>query len=237
MKKNSYPKIKLQKSIKNDIYNAVDFVTHDENIEYKNWFLPEDLRFILDGKFSKKEIKKILKEYTGVYYYIHQKEINTGFRDGIKRWKKIENQYFSLVSRIFKNHPWPKGIYTGFVTIFKMFPRWIKPKVFYFPYKDTLGATAPRVIAHEAMHFMFFSYIKAKYHLTELSEIKGKGERYVWKVSEVFNTVIENWKPYNRLIKQDMIEPYPGLEKIYAKMRKQWEKKQDVDWILDQWFK
>ena len=75
MKKNNYPKIILKKDIKQDAHNAIDFITGEEEIEYKNWFLPEELRFLLNGKFSKKEIKKILEEYTKIYYHLNQKEI------------------------------------------------------------------------------------------------------------------------------------------------------------------
>ena len=235
MKKNNYPKIILKKDIKQDAHNAIDFIIGEEEIEYKNWFLPEELRFLLNGKFSKKEIKKILEEYTKIYYYLHQKEIDKGFSEAVRNWKKIEKKYFLLVGKIFKNHPWPKGKYTGFASVFRMFPRWIEPKIFYFPYQDTLGATAPRVIAHEALHFMFFSYIKKKYNLTEASKIKGRGDSYVWEVSEVFNTIMEKWDPYKKIIK-NFSKPYPGMEKMYTKMSKQWKQKQDIDWVLDHWF-
>ena len=118
-----------------------------------------------------------------------------------------------------------------------MFPRNIQDKTFYFPYSkdlhDPLGT-----IAHEMLHFIFFDYIKKKYGIKQDDEFKGKDPKFVWQVLETFNTVIENWKPYKKIFNAwKNCKPYPGCEKMFAKMIKQWNLKQDIDEFLDKWFK
>ncbi len=60
------PKVKFVINPKADIENCLYFVkyNHIENPEYIKWFLPKELYFVLNDKFSQKERGDILKEYT-----------------------------------------------------------------------------------------------------------------------------------------------------------------------------
>ncbi|MFH1533536.1 MAG: hypothetical protein ABID64_01240 [Nitrospirota bacterium] len=115
-----------------------------------------------------------------------------------------------------------------------MFPRYVKQKIFFFPHQHRITRFSNKVIAHEMLHFIFFDYLEKKFNLKEHSKIKNKPDDYIWKVSEVFNNAIEDWKPYNELFKEDP-KPYPGTEKMFSKMKKQWQEKQDIDWLLEEW--
>jgi hypothetical protein len=237
MSQNNYPKLNFKYSVNTDVKNAIDFINSDHDIEYKNWFLPEALRFVLDGKFFQAEIKKILREYTRVFYYINEEEIKYGMQDAIKQWKKVEKKYYFLVEMIFKNHPWPQGGYTCFPSIFNVFSAWENSRVFCFPYKKIGETDAKRIIAHEMLHIIFFDYVKVKYKITKQTKLKGKDQSYLWQVSEIFNAVIENWEPYAKIFCAEEPGIYPGTEKNNVKMRKQWERNQDIDWLLDYWLK
>jgi len=115
-----------------------------------------------------------------------------------------------------------------------MLPRYVKQKIFFFPYKHKISKYSNKVIAHELLHFIFFDYLEKNHGLEEWSKIKNKPDDYIWKISEVFNNVIEDWRPYNRLLK-DKPNPYTGTEKMFEKMKKQWREKQDIDWLLEGW--
>lgn len=234
-----YPKIKFKIDLRVDTKNAVDFIKYNRSKQYKHfalWFLPEELRYILDKKISVSEKNKIIKDYTKKTYKDEKEEIAVGAKKVEDDWLRIEEKYFGLVDKIFKGYSWPRGNYRGYISIFKMYPRYVDSKIFFFPYKHRIPKYSNKVIAHEMLHFIFFDYINKRYSLREKSKIKNRPDNFVWQVSEVFNNVMENWEPYNKVIK-DKGQPYPGTEEIYELMSKQWLERQDVDWLLDKWLK
>jgi len=195
-----YPKIKFKADLKTDTENCISFLKHKrprQNKQFVVWFLPLDLRYILDKKILIKKRDGIIKEYVRRAYKNKKTEIESGLKEMIENWRKVEKAYFRLVGRVFKNHPWPKGNYRGFASIFYMFPRYIDKRIFFFPYTHKIPKYANKVIAHEMLHFMFFDYIEGKYGLKENSRIKDRPANYIWQVSEVFNNVMENWELYN----------------------------------------
>lgn len=194
------------------------------------------MHFILDNNFSQKEREKILIKYTENFYKTKEKEIKNGLRNVVKEWGKVENTNFKIIDKVFKKHSWPKGNYFGIVSIFWMYPRYISKKTFFFPYRHRIINYANRVISHEMLHFIFFDYIKKRYDLDEGAEFKNKHPEYLWRVSEVFNNIIENWEPYKK-VSQAKSLPYNGTEKMFKKMKNQWQKKQDIDELLDKWLK
>lgn len=232
-----YPKIKFIFGLKADTDNAINFLGHRRTGQYKRfvrWFLPDDLKYILNKKYSKKQKNEIIKSYTKKVYKEKRLEIANGVGKVISDWKRVEDGYYKLVDRIFKNYPWPKGDYRGFASIFWMYPRYIDQKIFFFPYTHRIPRFANKVIVHEMLHFIFFDYIDKRYGLKYYSKIKGRPGNYIWQVSEVFNNVMEAWPTYKK-ISGDQARPYPGTEKMFARMKKQWSQKQDIDWLLDQW--
>lgn len=139
-----------------------------------------------------------------------------------------------MVNKIFKNHPWPKGKYIGYVSAFLMYPRNIREKTFFFPFSHSTPKFSNIIIAHELLHFIFFDYIKK--HGYKESKTHNKKAEYIWQISEVFNAVIENWDPYYKIFKvKDLKQkPYTG-QKYFQKMEKQWRENQNIDQLLEQW--
>ncbi len=234
-----YPKIQFKADLKADTENCISFLKHKrpkQNKDFVVWFLPEDLRYILDKKISIKKRDEIIKEYVRREYEAKNKEIEEGVKKAAGEWRRAEPAYFKLIDKIFKNYHWPKGNYRGFSSIFHMFPRYVDEKIFFFPYIHKIPKFANKVIAHEMLHFIFFDYINKKYDLKQNSKIKNRSSNYIWQVSEAFNNVIEGWAPYKKIFKFGS-RPYAGTEKIFARMKKQWAEKQDIDWLLDKWLK
>ncbi|MBI4599974.1 hypothetical protein HY732_03555, partial [Candidatus Uhrbacteria bacterium] len=82
-----------------------------------------------------------------------------------------------------------------------------------------------------------FDFLKKNYGISEHDRIRGKHSKYVWQVSETFNAVIENWKPYRRIFdSKEHRKPYPGCEKMFQTMTRQWARRQDIEYLLDKWF-
>ena len=238
MKSKSYPNLKLIVDPAVDIKHGPTFVFNSIKNGRRNFlprFLPYLLHYVISEKISNAKRNKIISDYGRYCYKAHTSEIKSGTKTVVADWDKMKNKYFCLVDLIFKKHHWPKGYYVGFATIWHSYPRNVKNMTFYFPYSHSLPQYANKVISHEMLHFMFFDYIKSRYGLAEGAKIKGKDVNYVWKVSEAFNNVIEEWAPYKKIFKHPA-RPYKETLDIFNKMSRQWKQKQDIDWLLDQWF-
>jgi hypothetical protein len=229
------PKLSLKIDSSKDIDNAKFFIKTVKNDTFLDWFFSPKLQYINSGSFSNSEKNKIVTEYAKYAYKVDSKYIKEGVSDTEKRWSAVENKFYKLIDEVFQGHPWPKGNYTGYASIFRMYPRDIKGKSFFFPFskkiQDPLG-----VIAHEMVHFIYFDYIKKKYGMSEETVLKGKSPDYIWRVSEAFNRMMENTKEYKKIFGFDKDkEEYKECADIYAKMREQWNKENDINKLLDMW--
>jgi hypothetical protein len=229
------PKLKLVWDVEADARLGVSYLDCNSQ-EHIRYFLPRNFHYVLSGKFTKAERKKIIREYARHIHKIKHKEIRKGLADTRKEWTKVEADYYKVIDRIFKGHPWPKGNYRGYVSIWHMFPRDIKNKKFWFPFDHTIFNPVS-TIAHEMLHFMFFDYVEKNYGLQEGDELASTDPDYLWQVSEIFNNVIEHWPPYAKVIPFDNVKPYPGTEKMFTKMKAHWRDNEDIDALLDKWLK
>ncbi|OGF31931.1 hypothetical protein A2533_00645 [Candidatus Falkowbacteria bacterium RIFOXYD2_FULL_35_9] len=226
------PKIKLKIDLKQDIENAKWFV---KNGQFVDWFLPRELYFILEEKYSTKQKNQFITDYTNQTFEAKKGQIKAGVEKSKFRWQKTEKSFFNFANDLFQDHKWPAGKYIGYASIFKMFPRDIKNKTFFFPYSDS-RLDPIQTIAHELLHFIFFDYVKKKYKLGQHSQLKNKAKNYIWQVSEAFNTTIENSAEFKKIFHvRKNCKPYPECRKIYTKMNKQWQQNQDVEKLLDYW--
>ena len=156
-----HPKVTLKIDIEKDINNCINFLRSEKKgnkRQFLLWFLPDDFQYILGKKFSARERNKIIREYTRRVYKTKKDEIRDGFNKVKKDWKIIAERYFDLVDKVFDGHSWPKGDYRGIVSIYKMYPRYIKHKIFFFPYTHRIPKYASKVIAHEILHFIFLQH-------------------------------------------------------------------------------
>lgn len=215
---------------KQDILNYALFIKYSDK-KFLKMFLPKELHYILRGKLSKAEKEKIIKEYVLENFKKQKEEIRSNIKEINRQWKKVEKDYFGLMSRVFKNHPWPKGKYIGFASVFTMFPRDVDDKTFYFSgFRKNINFCLSTT-AHEMIHFIFFDCIKEKYNITQNTKFP-----YVWNVSEVFNLVIEKWKPYVDIFRTKGIPYDKAHAKMLPKMEKIWKESEDIDILLKKYF-
>ncbi|MFH1161994.1 MAG: hypothetical protein V1696_01830 [Candidatus Jorgensenbacteria bacterium] len=233
-----YPKVKLVISPARDAEIGVNFLKFrrlGRSRTLRRKFYPTEILPVVMERISAKKRDRLIKAYARRIHKERSREIKRGVAQARTHWASVEKRYFRLVDRIFKKHPWPKGRYKGFASVFWMFPRDVSEKTFFFPYAHKLPCYANKIIAHELLHFMFFDYIGERYGLRKHSKIPGKPNDYVWKVSEAFNTAMEQWAPYRRLFRYGG-RSYAEIEAMVKRMAAQWRRRQDVDLLLDQWF-
>lgn len=230
-----YPKIKLVEDVNQDARLGVGFVRMHlrSSRRHLRRFLPDELLDILKKGVSAKIRDRRVRAYAHRQHCAEHSKISKNLVGIRKNWKRVEKRYFRLVDKIFKDHSWPPGKYIGYATVFWMYPRNINNKTFYFPYKHRKPHYANKVIAHEALHFIFFDYVEKKYGIDWRDE---KSYGHLWKVSEAFNAVIEEWAPYKKLFLYGG-NPHLGTEKMAKLMSRQWNRQRDIDKLLDKWLK
>jgi len=227
-----YPKIKFKIEQEKEIEIYFNFL---RDAKYHN--LDREMRWAFYGpypelKVLKKNLTKrqkeiILQNYIKKYYKEYIPLIKKGAFIAKKQWKKYERAFFILTDNIFSNYPWPKGKYIAYPTIWGMYPRNIKNKVFWFPIKHKKKNYISVVIAHEMLHFVFYDYLYKHYP-------KYKNHKYdfkIWNISEAFNIVIQNSPEWVKIFKEKC-KFYPGHKRLIKKMQKIWQEKQNIDYLL-----
>ena len=222
-----YPRVKFIIDRKQDLaalYWGDDYIKH---------CFPNNMRFVNEKNFSKKERLKLAESFAKNRYKKELSSIKSDLKITEQKWRKHEKTFFRLVDKIFKNYPWPKGNYRGYASVFYRFPRFISQKKFAFPtqYNNPKYADVDlRVIAHEMLHFIAYDYLQKKYHLKP-SESRDK-DNFFWQFTENLNVLIENSKMWQPMSKKFVSRPYDSAKKLYLKMEKIWRKSHDLDNLI-----
>jgi hypothetical protein len=189
---NKHPNLKFLIKPEEDIVVYFAFEKESKIFEssfkiLENYFFKKHPRIkILKQIQSKKKRKKFLENYVAEYYKSHKEWIRKKVQEIQRKWEKTQKQFFSLTDKLFQNHFWPKGNYQGFVTIWGIFPRDIKRKIFQFPYKGEVFKRVEVIIAHEMLHFLFYDYLYK--HFPQYKACKFAYP--VWILSEAFNEAV-----------------------------------------------
>lgn len=225
----NYPKLKFIISQKQELKTYLGFLKTGKFVENQKdmnlaFYRPHPKLNILKNKALNDKVKKeIVTDYIKKFYQKHHLEIKKGAERIKRNWQKIAPKFYELTDKIFKNNSWPRGRYIAYSTIWGIYPRFLKSKIFLFPYKHPKKNYAMVVIAHEMLHFMFYGYVYEncpKYG-------KEKYQEKLWEVSEVLNIIIQNSPEWVKIFGVKCIE-YPGLKKLRKKAQRTWKKKQDI---------
>jgi hypothetical protein len=152
-----------------------------------------------------------------------------------KRWERIAPSYFKLIEKLFDHRTWPRGKYIAYGTIWGVYPRFLENKTFQIPFRHKVPQYVPVVIAHELLHFLFYDYFYERF--PKLS--RQKDASFVWHVSEIFNTLVQNSPEWMSCFKRKSLG-YPEHDKIVANMSRKlyrqssWNLNDVVDEIIKQ---
>ncbi len=182
-------------------------------------------QFYKDGYYKIKS-EKALRRFINEKYRVRKTAMDSALVRYRKQWEKMAPQYFSLVNKLFDGRKWPRGKYIAFGTVWGMYPRFLKDKTFQIPFWHRVPGYISVVIAHELLHFMFYDYFFVRY-----SKYRRPGnDFFVWHVSEIFNTVVQNspeWLGYFKLKSMG----YPEHKKIVKRISNVWYRRDK--WNLD----
>jgi len=174
------------------------------------------------------KIKKLIFDYIDNFYKKNKEELEKTTDDFEKQWRLNEIKFFETTSKIFKNHPWPKGKYIGYVSIFDCNPRFLENKTFQVFYKHKMGPVY--VTAHELLHFIFYDYVmkKRKNLNQKLNEEK------LWRISEIVNEILFALPPLKDVINvKKKIEGYPEFKNSVKRIKNKIKKVKDIDQLID----
>lgn len=189
------------------------------------------LKKIAEDKNNQKQKDKLIKKFVKKIYQRDLTKINRAMSETKKQWQKIKKLFFKEISILFKNHPWPKGKYFVYPTIWGIYPRFLNDKTFLFPYKSKTKGFKLLVIMHEMLHFIFYDYAIKKH-----SKIFRKldTERGVfWDLAEVFNIVILSSPKFVKLHGQKNMFCHSKHKKYLPKLKKLWQETKNLDeWLI-----
>lgn len=221
------PKLKLKLNSKLDFEIAWDFYNNPKYAGVDFWEKGA-LRYHDKLKDIEKEIRKkiFLSNYTKSFYKQHKNDFEHR-RKKIELYKKKEQEFFYETEKIFKNHPWPKGKYIAYLSIFDFCPRFLDDKTFFvFMYDNGKGILF--TIFHEMLHFIFYDYCLMKYPRIFKNQDTEKGP--FWEIAEIFNTVAQQTPGFSKLHGSINDVGYPELKSKFKEAKKAWNGDID-DWI------
>lgn len=172
-------------------------------------------------------IKKLIFDYIDSFYKENYATLKKYANDFEKKWKLIEKRFFKITAQIFKNHPWPKGRYIGYISIFNCNPRFLKDKTFQIFYKHKAGPVY--ITAHELLHFIFYDYIKRR-----RKDLKKRlNDDELWRLSEIINSILLSSRPLKTVLDVKKFIGYPDLEKSIKQIKKRIKRVDDIDNLID----
>lgn len=146
----------------------------------------------------------------------------------MKCYTKRENRrFFDEVEKIFKDHPWPKGTYIAYLSLFDFCPRFLDDKTFsVFLYDNDENTLF--TIFHEMLHFIFYDYC-LKRHPKIFKKLDTERGPF-WEIAEMFNAVVQQTPVFSKLHGPTGNIGYPGLKLGFEEAKKAWNGNID-DWI------
>ena len=214
-----YPHVTFRKSAKKD-FKTLHAFTKDakyDNGRNLNWAVfnkyPRLKTQFVKNKYYKIKDKKALRNFIYEIYRTKRMSMSCVLEQHKERWEKIAPHYFSLVDTLFDGRKWPQGKYIAFGTIWGMYPRFLEDKTFQIPFWHRTPRYIPVVIAHELLHFMFYDYFYTRYPKYRYP----KHNLFVWNISEIFNTIIQNSPAWLNCFKLKSLG-YPEHEKIVRRI-------------------
>lgn len=224
----SYPRLKFQLNKNLDKKICLEFLGKKKaGIDFGGGIIRMYPQLEKARGLSGEEKREIIDEFVEDCYSEHKKELEVILKNFENSWRRCEGEFYQQVREIFKDHPWPKGKYICYPSIFNCNPRFLEDKTFQAYFNHPLGIC--HVAAHELLHFMFYDYVKKKF---PESVTKVGGEEKLWEVSEIFNVLVLSLSQFKKItgVKKEKI--YPAHAKLLPQYKKIWKDSKDIDQFL-----
>jgi len=174
-----------------------------------------------------KNKKIFLKKYVNNIYTSNSTNFLLRKKDIEQLYADKQKQFFSTSNDLFKNHPWPSGVYKCYLSVFNFCPRFLETKKFFVFMYDEDNIILFTII-HEMLHFIFYDYCNKKYKDIFITKDTEKGQ--FWEIAEVFNMTVQQTQPFIDLHHEINFSDYPKLNALKLESKKMWDG--DVDnWI------
>ena len=158
------------------------------------------------------------QEYIDNYYDRSKEELTKSLLEINNLAQERQADFFNAVRDIFKQD-FSNKEYRGVLSIFDCNPRYLDKNVFQVYYKrsnqDKLG-----VVFHEVLHFIFFDYCRA--HFESIVNGMDQNQGKYWDLSEIFNVIVLNQPPFQKILKKRENIFYPKHKEIYSTIEKIW---------------
>lgn len=221
-----YPKLKFK--INKTLDKKMSLLFWDRKtagIDFGVSILKDHPSFKKLNKLNVEEKISFINKYVDNYYSKYRQVLNRFLKKFKKEWQSVENQFYLETNKIFKNHPWPKGLYICYLSIFNCNPRFLENKTFQAFYRHSYGIKL--VACHEMLHFIFYDYLEKKF----AKEIKKISAEKIWTLSEVFNNIILATPEFIKLTQKKPLG-YPTHLKLIQKLSLLWAKTNKIEPFL-----
>lgn len=175
--------------------------------------------------WTAEEFKAGTSDYVDKFYKSHREKLQNFAKIAKSKWDKISPSFFRITSKIFKNHPWPKGKYIGYISIFNCNPRFLKDKTFQVYFKHKAGSNY--VTAHELLHFIFYDYAIKRH--ADMFGGKNTESGTFWDIAEAFNSVILHAPEFIRIFGAKKQIIYPEHRTYISRFNKLWKENPEID--------
>lgn len=174
-----------------------------------------------------KNKKEFLLEYISSLYIQHNKEFEHRKAEINVLYKQKELRFFHETNKIFNNHPWPRGEYVAYLSVFDFCPRFLDDKTFFvFMYDSDDGLKY--TVFHEMLHFIFYDYCLKKY--PKIFGMHSTEEGSFWELAELFNLVLQQTSAFVKLHGLIKGFGYSNLASKFPAAKRSWHG--DIDnWI------
>src|SRR3989344_4105537 len=159
------------------------------------------------------------------FYKSHIDDLENFNKNSKEKWDKVSPLFFSVISGLFHQNPWPIGEYIGYSSMFNCNPRFLNNKTFQIYYMHKAGSNY--VTAHELLHFIFYDYAIKKH--ADLFGGKDTESGIFWDVAEIFNSVVLHSPMFSKI--HDAVEQitYPEHKGFVQILNSEYSQTSDID--------
>ncbi len=215
----SYPKVKFLLNKTLDKKMAREFLSRN---------FRGGINFSLCILGTHPRIKRLIFDYIDNFYKKYYSQLFKTASKFQKIWEKNSTAFFTATDVIFNHHPWPKGSYIAYISIFSCGPRFLEDKTFQVFYQNN-KFQALHAIAHELLHFLFYDYIEKKRR-----DIKTKlNDEQLWRISEIVNEVLLSPEYLGKTLRfPTKCKGYPEFIPIANKIKRRFRKIDSIDKLI-----